>query len=188
MKVLMLGNSLTYCNDMPRMVATLLNEEVDSVTRGGAYLHQMLDPVDELCVQINEALNREKWDYVVIQEQSSTPALQPEIFQFSARKMCEKIRAISAKPVLYAHWAYEEDTPKLATTGMTYTEMDEALYTQFHIVAEKNGMLVADVGKAFTAMRTLLRPYAEDHYHPSQAGSLLAAHVIAKVIEEDWNK
>ena len=60
MKVLMLGNSFTYFHDMPKMVAALLNEEVDSVTRGGAYLHQMLDPEDELCAQVMAAIKRQK--------------------------------------------------------------------------------------------------------------------------------
>lgn len=187
MKVLMLGNSFTYYNDMPKMVSILLNEEVDSVTRGGAYLHQMLNPEDELCAQVTEAINRQKWDYIVLQEQSNAPALKPELFNPSVDRLCEIIRQNGAKPVLYASWAYREGSEKLATTNMSYNEMDKAMYDSYHAAAERNNALVADVGKAFTAMRQLIDPYSkEDDYHPSEAGSLLAAHVIAKVIEEDW--
>ena len=59
MKILMLGNSFTYFHDMPKMLGALLNEEVDSVTRGGAYLYQMLDEQDELHTQVMEAINAE---------------------------------------------------------------------------------------------------------------------------------
>ena len=69
MKILMLGNSFTYFHDMPKMLAALLNVEVDSVTRGGAYLHQFLDFEDELFARVKEALHRQKWDYIVLQEQ-----------------------------------------------------------------------------------------------------------------------
>ena len=189
MKVLMLGNSFTYFHDMPNMVAALLGEEVASVTRGGAYLYQMLEPTDELHVQVMDAIRRQKWDYIVLQEQSSAPALRPKLFRSSGKALCEIIRANGAKPVLYASWAYREGSEKLASTGMTYSEMDAAMYNSCHKAAEENDALVADVGKAFTAMRQWIDPYEKaDDYHPSEAGSVLAAHVIAKVLEDDWNK
>lgn len=189
MKVLMLGNSFTYFHDMPKMVAALLNEEVDSVTRGGAYLHQMLDPEDELCAQVMAAIKRQKWDYVVLQEQSNAPALKPELFHPSVDKLCEIIREIGAKPVLYASWAYREGSEKLASTGMSYAEMDQAMYDSYHMAAQRNHALVADVGQAFTALRILIDPYEKtDDYHPSEAGSVLAAHVIARTLKDDWSK
>lgn len=189
MKVLMLGNSFTYFHDMPKMLAALLGEEVDSVTRGGAYLHQMLDPEDELQTQVMEAIHRQKWDYIVLQEQSNAPALKPGLFHPSVKKLCEIIRENGAKPVLYASWAYREGSEKLATTGMSYDEMDQAMYESYHKAGSENGALVADVGKAFTLFRQWVDPYEKtDDYHPSEAGSLLAAHVIARVLEDDWNK
>lgn len=189
MKVLMLGNSFTYFHDMPKMVAALLGEEVDSVTRGGAYLYQMLDPTDELHAQAMDAIHRQKWDYIVLQEQSNTPVLKPELFHPSVKKLCEIIRENGAKPVLYASWAYREGSEKLASTGLSYAEMDKAMCESYHKAAEENGALVADVGKAFTELRLWIDPYEKtDDYHPSEAGSVLAAHVIAKVLEDDWNK
>ena len=189
MKVLMLGNSFTYYNDMPKMVSILLNAEVDSVTRGGAYLHQMLNPEDELCAQVIEAINRQKWDYIVLQEQSNAPALRPKLFHASVKKLCEIIRENGATPVLYASWAYREGSEKLASTGMSYAEMDKAMYDSYHKAAEENGALVADVGRAFTALREWIDPYEKtDDYHPSEAGSVLAAHVIAETLKKDWQK
>ncbi len=189
MKVLMLGNSFTYFHDMPKMVAALLGEEVDSVTRGGAYLYQMLEPADELHAQVMAAINRQKWDYIVLQEQSNAPALRPKLFHASVKKLCEIIRENGATPVLYASWAYREGSEKLASTGMSYAEMDKAMYDSYHKAAEENGALVADVGRAFTALREWIDPYEKtDDYHPSEAGSVLAAHVIAETLKKDWQK
>ncbi len=189
MKVLMLGNSFTYFHDMPKMVAALLGEEVDSVTRGGVYLYQMLEPADELHAQVMAAINRQKWDYIVLQEQSNAPALRPKLFHASVKKLCEIIRENGATPVLYASWAYREGSEKLASTGMSYAEMDKAMYDSYHKAAEENGALVADVGRAFTALREWIDPYEKtDDYHPSEAGSVLAAHVIAETLKKDWQK
>jgi len=186
MKVLMLGNSFTHVHNVDALMAGLTGWQVERVTRGGAFLHQMLDPNDELCAQVNEALNSQKWDYVVLQEQSNTPVLRAHLFHPSVQKLCEKIRENGAKPVLYATWAYREGSEKLATTGLSYDEMDQGLYDSYHKAAEDNNALVADVGKAYTAMRHLIDPYdKEDDYHPSEAGALLAAHVIAKTIAAD---
>ena len=188
MKVLMLGNSFTFFHDMPGILASLLNAEVDSVTRGGAYLYQMLDEQDELCPKVCEAINRQKWDYIVLQEQSNTPALRPDRFHPSVAKLCEMIRKNGATPVLYATWAYREGSEKLASTNLSFDEMDAALYAAYHNAAEENGALIADVGKAFAQLRSIIHVYEPDDYHPSEAGSVLAAHVIGKVLEDDWNK
>ena len=186
MKVLMLGNSFTHVNNVNELMACLTGWQVERVTRGGAFLRQMIDLADERSAQVSEALDRQKWDYVVLQEQSNTPALRAHLFHHSVQKLCEMIRQNGAKPVLYATWAYREGSEKLATTGMTYDEMDKALYDAYHKAGEENGALVADVGKAYTAMRHLIDPYSkEDDYHPSEAGALLAAHVISQTIIAD---
>lgn len=189
MKVLMLGNSFTYYHDMPRMLAQMLGAEVDSVTRGGAFLHEMLDSTDDLHAQVMDAIRRQKWDYIVLQEQSSTPMLRPKLYQASVKSLCDIIRENGAKPVIYASWAYREGSNKLLFTGRTYDEMDPAMYESCHRAAADNGALVADVGKAFTALRQWVDLYEKvDDYHPSEAGSVVAAHVIAEVLKDDWNK
>ena len=72
---------------------------------------------------------------------------------------------------------------------MSYAEMDKAMYESYHKAGKDNNALVADVGKAFTAMRAMIDPYERtDDYHPSEAGSLLAAHVIAQTLQSDWRQ
>lgn len=186
MKILMLGNSFTYYNDLPEMLAKLLSAEVSSNTRGGAFLYEHFTEGEELCETTQKALQTEKWDYVVLQEQSANPVRNHEQFQQSVAKLCAQIRQNGAKPLLYATWPYRDGSEKLASTSMTYEEMDAGLYDSYHTASKANDALIADVGKAFTAMRELLPLYTEDDYHPSVCGSLLAAQAIARVIEKDW--
>lgn len=168
------------------LMACLTGWQVERVTRGGACLYQALDKTDELHGRFIAALEKQQWDYVVLQEQSNTPALRPKLFHSSVEKLCELIRQNGAKPVLYATWAYRDGSEKLASVNMSYDEMDQALYNAYHKAADDNGAITADVGKAFTAMRHLIDPYdKEDDYHPSEAGALLAAHTIAAAIEAD---
>ena len=65
MRILMLGNSFTYFNDMPDMLAQILDAEVVHHTRGGAHLSEHLDPETELGAKTQAALQNEKWDYVI---------------------------------------------------------------------------------------------------------------------------
>ena len=186
MRILMLGNSFTYCHDMPVIVEKILGEEVVSHTRGGAYLAEQYNPETEMGAKTLAALKNEKWDYVVLQEQSFAPVAFKDNFQNSVSRLCELIRENGATPVLYASWAYREGSEKLGTTGMTYDAMDKALFDSYHEAADKNNALIADVGKAFTAIRGIVDLYEPDDYHPSAAGSVLAAETIARVIREDW--
>ena len=182
MRILMLGNSFTYYHDMPVMLAHMTGAEVVAHTRGGASLAEHLNPDTELGAKTLPALRNETWDYVILQEQSNAPALHRAAFQRSAAELCQLIRAYGAVPVFYATWAYREGSEKLATVPYTYAEMEEALTDSYLHAAEANGALIAHVGRAFTALRGVANMYEEDDYHPSEAGSMLAAATLAAVI------
>ena len=185
MRILMLGNSFTYFNDMPDLLAALTGWEVVSHTRGGAYLCEHLDPDAELGRKTLPALENERWDYVVLQEQSRGPYEKAEQFHDSVRALCARIRAAGATPVLYATWAYRDHSERLAGTGITYAQMLRALSRGYHAAARENGALVADVGEAFAAVRDRLDLYVSDDYHPNPTGSLLAAKTIEACIRAD---
>lgn len=185
MRILMLGNSFTFYHDMPKILAQMLDAEVTAHTRGGARLAEQLNPETEMGAKTLAALKNEKWDYVVLQEQSNAPIFTKKSFHASVEKLTKLIRGAGAVPVLYATWAYRENTEKLSSTNLSYDEMDEGLFDSYHEAAEQNGTLIADVGKAFTAMRSVVNLYEDDDYHPSEAGSTLAAATIAQAITKD---
>ena len=63
MRILMLGNSFTFVNDMPAMLAGLTGAEVVHHTRGGARLAEQLNPKTKMGAKTLEALEKERWDY-----------------------------------------------------------------------------------------------------------------------------
>ncbi len=187
MRILMLGNSFTYCNDLDKMLAALTGAEVVRNVRGGARLAEQLNPATELGAKAAE-LFEEKWDYVVLQEMSRGPVTEKESFMQSVKALAALARRSGARPLLYSTWAYREGSEKLQSTGLTYTQMSDALYESYNEAALENGCLVANVGRAFDAMRDQMELYVEDAYHPTQIATLLAAETIARTIENDRGK
>lgn len=188
LRILMLGNSFTFYNDMPKVLAALLHCEVVAHTRGGAYLAEQYNPETAIGASTLRSLKEEQWDYVILQEQSKAPVASQNAYHNSVDILCRLIRENGAKPIIYATWSYREGSEKLSATGMTYEEMDESMYSSFHNAAKQNNALIADVGKMFTAVRSIINLYQPDDYHPTEAGSVIAAHTIAAVIMADLAK
>ena len=102
MRILMLGNSFTTANHMPDMLAELTGAEIVQHTRGGARLAEQLNPKTKMGKRTQEALQNEKWDYVVLQEMSTGPITAKESLMQSVKDLCGKIRENGVVPVLYA--------------------------------------------------------------------------------------
>lgn len=80
--ILFIGNSLTYRNDVPGMVSKLAKVDgkvvkCDSYTVGGNTLGQILSTRS---FYIKQMLNSKKYDYIIIQEASSSNYLEFEKF------------------------------------------------------------------------------------------------------------
>ena len=113
MRILMLGNSFTFYNDMPSMLAELTGAEVVHHTRGGARLAEQLNPETQMGAKTQEALEKGSWDYVVLQEMSNGPIIYRDSFMNSVASLCARIKSAGAVPILYATWAYQKDCDKL---------------------------------------------------------------------------
>ena len=185
MRILMLGNSFTFVNNMPATLAELTSAEVVHHTRGGARLAEHLNPNTKMGARTQEALRNEKWDYVILQEMSNGPITSKEKFLMNVWKLCNQIRENGATPILYATWAYQKSGKQLQEFGVDYDEMFHQMYDSYHEAAEQNHCLIADVGEAFYKYADLQELYADDGCHPNEAGSKLAAEIIATVIEVD---
>ena len=177
MRILMLGNSLTFANDMPAMLAGLTGAEVVHHTRGGARLSEQLNPATRLGARTQAALTGEHWDYVVLQEMSHGPVSSPKRFFSSVARLCEQI------PVLYATWAYRKGSGALSAKGWDYDEMSRALSGAYRQAARENRALLADAGRRFYERADTEELYAPDGVHPTEAGSRLAAETIAAAIQ-----
>jgi len=184
-RVLFIGNSYTYFNNLPEILTKLAEAghqgkvEARMVAPGGYRLQDHWEKGEAL-----KTLHEGKWDYVVLQEQSTlgvnyllegrTRIAGDEIFRPYARKWAAQVRKAGATPVFYLTWA-RKATP----------EDQGALNSIYMNAARKNRARVAPVGIAWAAVRQQqpsLELYYVDGSHPSAAGSYLAGCTLYATI------
>jgi hypothetical protein len=171
LRVLFIGNSYTYYNGMPNMLASMvpssgrLRIETRAETIGGATLERLA-----ALRSTRFALLDGPWDFVVLQEQSMLPIISPEKMFRAARELDAEVRKVNAKTLLYLTWARRSEAAKQATLDHAYGTLGKEL-----------GALVAPVGPAWQAALIAspdLALYVNDGSHPTPLGSFLAACVI----------
>lgn len=175
-RVLFIGNSLTYFNDLPRIYAGFgFNIETRSVTRGGATL-QLLWDLGEARAAIREG----NWDYVVLQEQSllgeglangQVAVNDPAMFRRAATLFDDEIRRAGARTVFYMHWPRKAYPQHLADIANAYND-----------VARELGAIVSPAGIAWQRIGSAIDLYDPDGLHPALPGSQLAAAVLCGVL------
>ena len=167
---LFIGNSFTARNDVPGLVARL------AAARGRRLEHRLLWAGGaSLRAHWNKgearrAIEETRWDWVVLQEQSTLPAKNAGRFHENVRLFDEVIRASGARTALYLTWA-RRHAP----------ETQEAITRAYTAIGEELGALVVPVGVAWERLlRAHERPvlHDADGSHPSPAGSYLAACVF----------
>ncbi len=168
MKVLFLGNSHTYYNDMPRLFAMMCGEltgEEPGVTML-AYSGRSLAWHMEEFFSLRFELLYGGCDYCVIQQQAH-PFPGEETTAENAEKIVSLCAAGGVKPVLYMTWAERARPENAALLSAFYRRL-----------AEKTGALLCPVGELFEAVRTgypEINLYAGDGEHASPAGDYLIA-------------
>ena len=167
--ILFIGNSHTYCNDLPALVRRLAEDDgyrcrVAMLARADMYLDQHADGKE---ARFNILYG--DYDYVVLQEHAH-PFGPEERFTDGAEKLVGMIREAGAVPVIYECWARSDEPEKQKTMNEVHRR-----------VAEKTGALLASVGEywwKYQEEHPDVRMYAKDGEHATSAGSELAATVI----------
>jgi hypothetical protein len=171
-RILFIGNSFTNRNDVPGMLARIaaaanppVRIESDRVIANGMALKTHWERG-----AAREAIRSSKWNYVVLQEQSTLPLKNPARMHEYARLFDEEIQASGAETVLYMTWARRHQWERQAELSEAYTSIGESV-----------GAIVIPVGQAWQRLMTE-RPdlilYDKDDSHPNFAGSYLAACVF----------
>ena len=191
-KILFIGNSFTYFNDLPAMTETLLKNagiscRAASVTKGGAYLHEYADREHELNRRFEEAYSNENYDFVVLQDQSFNPAGDKADFMAAVHTLSTAVRAGGKNPCLlfYQTWAYRYGSEKLSGTGIDYETMRLRLKAAYEEAAARFDGRCVPVGTAFAASCALYPDivlYNDDAYHPTPAGTYLAALLFTNAV------
>ena len=180
-RVLFIGNSFTYYNDMPNLFAMLANDAgydagVSSLFKGGWYLSRYADPQDEMGMALRALYPRQKWDEIILQDQSFNPAGNKEEFL----RAVHALRALmpEGRFVFYQTWAYEYGSAKMADTGISYAQMRDGLRDAYQQAAKETNGLCVPVGDGFSLFRDRyphFSLYQPDSFHPNLCGSYLAA-------------
>lgn len=167
--VLFIGNSLTVWNDMPDVLAHLLEEsEVQAHVETVAFPNFGL-PDHYLEGSSRDAIALGGWDVVVLQQGPSATEGRPYLLEYT-EIFAEEIRAEGARPALFMVWPSSGRFFDFAGVSDSY-----------RTAAELVDGLLFPVGEAWLDAWNLdddLPLYGPDGFHPSEAGSYLAALVI----------
>jgi hypothetical protein len=179
-RVLFLGNSYTYVNDLPSTFANLARSggqpvQVDMVANGGETLAEHATAVDD---QVK--ITAHWWSYVVLQEQSQTPAFPGgrDLMYPAARTLAGRIEAAGAVPMFFMTWAHRDGLPE---AGLDYESMQVEIDNAYYGIAKELSVPVAPVGFTWFIVRhdhPGIALWGDDGSHPDGAGTYLAACVF----------
>ncbi|MBA2460133.1 MAG: hypothetical protein H0V43_14415 [Gemmatimonadales bacterium] len=168
LRVLFIGNSLTYTHEIPELVAGLgeisdgPRVQVSEVAFGNYSLEDHWNRGDAL-----DSIAKGGWDVVVMQQGPSTvPANRQHLIEGSTR-FSQRIRSVGARPTIYMVWPPNGDFDAVARS---YTDAALAV----------DGTLIP-AGEAFRAVvrdHSDIAVFESDGFHPNPTGSYLAALVI----------
>ncbi len=176
-RILFVGNSFVSRNDLPGLVSALAagvgrTLETEAIVAGGASLRRHINSG-----AVAEALARSRWDYVVLQEQSTLPVKNRKRYHENVRELDPAIRSAGARTVLYMTWARR-----------AVPQSQRQLSGAVREIADEIGARVAPVGVAWESVvqkHPQVELFAADGSHPTSAGSFLAACVLCATLLED---
>ena len=171
LRVLFIGNSLTYSNDLPAVVEAFTKSTDQRPFRYKTIAFPDFSLEDHWNKKdARKAIARGEWDFVVMQQGPSASKEGRALLLEYARRFAEDIRKTGARPALYSVWPSASRMQDFNGVGESYRQA----------AADVDG-LVFPVGEAWlTAWRAnpSLGLYSADGFHPSSAGTYLAGLVI----------
>jgi hypothetical protein len=179
LRVLFIGNSLTYGNDVPRLVQQLAEHARSRAVRPVtvAFPNVSLDDHWANGAAV-AALRRGPWDVVVLQQGPSSLPESRTLLIEAVRRFAPLIAAAGARAVLYEVWPMSARRADASAARRSYIAAANAI----------DGV-VAPAGTAWSIALASPAPpalYAADGLHASMAGSVLAALTLyARIVERD---
>jgi len=177
LKVLFVGNSYTYFENLPQMVSAVSDySSTKLITRqstlGGAKLSEHWRGARGL--KTKEIIEKGDFDIVVLQEYSMGAIDEPDSLKKYVALFCDFAGKNGARPYLYLTWARER-----------VPQYQETINKVYAAAALENNAVIVPVGKAWALARQL-RPdfelFSDDGSHPAKYGAFLSACVFVAVI------
>lgn len=193
-KILFIGNSYTYVNDLPLLLSNVSQSAGDSLIYDsnciGGYTLQLHSTNATSLQKINQG----DFDYVVLQEQSQLPSfpisqVQSSVYPY-AQQLDSIIRATNSctETVFYMTWGRKNGDASNCPNWppvCTYSGMDSLLRLRYQNMANTNSALVSPVGAVWRYIRNNyanIELYNADESHPSLAGSYAAACTFYSIL------
>ena len=173
MRVLFVGNSHTYFNDMPALFRRMCRElgAAEPELTMLAYSGRSLAWHREEYFALRFALLHGRFDYCVIQQQAH-PFPGEEATEAGARAICALCRKAGTRPVLFMTWAEKAKPENAAVMSRCYRRLARELDAP-----------LAPVGEIFEALRPSgIELYWRDGEHASPCGSYLTAATLAGLL------
>lgn len=175
LRILWIGNSYTYVNELPKIIAQLADSSkidrppaITGILKGGETLKgHWANPALQSALQ-------EKWDVVVVQEQSTTPITAPDSLLKYGTLIGEAAHKAGARVVLYVSWPQKARPAAEDTIVTAYRALGNAVHAQLALV----GRAWLDV----IAQDPAVELYQRDGSHPDPQGSYIAACVFYEVL------
>ena len=175
MRVLFIGNSHTYFNDMPHTFAGM----VQSLTGARpevtmlAYSDRDLAWHREEYFAVRFALLYGNYDYCVLQQQANPFPEEQTTFE-NAKRIFRLCKAAGTKPVVYMTWAMRDEPEVTAQMSSCYRRL-----------AAECGALLAPVGERFARVQAEhpeVDLFWDDGAHASACGDYLIAAIFASLL------
>ncbi len=199
-KVLFIGNSFTYVENMPYLFRNIADSagykvKVQMYAPGGVSVGDisqgtqahMNNPV------VYDNIRSDKWDYVVLQDNQGRFVLNYGQFSSTSlviqghKQIMDSVIKNNpcAKMIWFEGWGLKNGMPPYGNTGI---EMIERIAANYHFMNDSLHQIIAPIGGAWKKLiitNPAIDPWSADEAHQSLAGSFLTANVIYSTIFRD---
>jgi len=193
-KVLFIGNSYTYVNDLPALLSNVAQSAGDSVIYDSNCLGGYTLQLHSTNATTLQKIAQGNFDFVVLQEQSQLPSfpisqVQSSVYPF-AKTLDSLINVANpcTETVFYMTWGRKNGDASNCPNWppiCTYSGMDSLLRMRYEYMANTNSALVSPVGAVWRYIRNNhpgIELYSADESHPSLAGSFATACTFYSIL------
>lgn len=186
-RVLFIGNSYCYVNDLPTVLKKIALSKGDTIITDGNMLGGYTLAMHASNATTIAKIQQGNWDYVVIQAQSQEPSFDPSQVQTDTYPFAQQLDSLvrtfnpCAETLFFMTWGRKNGDASncpVYPPVCTYAGMQQRLRESYLEMAQLNHATVVPVGVSWKNCRALyptLDLYQADESHPSEAGTYLAA-------------
>lgn len=171
-RILFIGNSLTYSNDLPALVATLARAGGVRVSCASvAFPNYSLEDHWQRGDAVRE-IRKGGWSLVVLQQGPSAAPESQVLLREYVKRFDKEIRDAGARTSLYMVWPARSRPQDFDGVTRSYTAAAKDVNAEL--------FPVGDAWRAVWARDAAFELYGPDGLHPSPLGTYVAALVIVK--------